>query len=95
MPVGMSGGRSPAVPCFSPCAYLTPASDPSADGHRATRCHRRSPRASSTRGLIDQSEAYNTRAGFSLAHFRWDFDHLPVLALRGKVHALAPRREIS
>ena len=33
MPVGMSGGRSPAVPCFSPCAYLTPASDPSAGRH--------------------------------------------------------------
>ena len=33
MPVGMSGGRSSTPPCFSPCAYLTPPSDPSADGH--------------------------------------------------------------
>ena len=31
MPVGMSGGRSSTPPCFSPCAYLTPPSDPSAD----------------------------------------------------------------
>ena len=31
MPVGMSGGRSSTAPCFSPCAYLTPPSDPSAD----------------------------------------------------------------
>ena len=99
MPVGMSGGRSSTVPCFSPCAYLSPPSDPSADKHLSDAMSppfaTRLVDSKADRPMRSLDSNWNTRAGFSLAHFGWGFDHLPVLALGLKPYALAPRRELN
>ena len=67
MPVGMSGGRSSTAPCFSPCAYLTPPSDPSADESLWAR-------ATTTRSHHDRLASSTPRADRpikSLKHTCW------------------------